>query len=683
MTPYEYFNDQLGVQSKFLVTGRDMDENSIQVIGERGLRHRISKGYIKRLRPNAPNFPMLVSWQTLPPEWHRLLIEKFGEPSKQTKQSWFEKHYQRDTVAFEYFLKYKLQSGHTLPDTVIDEYTNNASVLNTVAKVYSNRYALRRSLRGQVADIWGIVSAECNRFKDIQPHTLPMNAASLRRKLSLYKKEGYQSLIHKNYCNIHARKVDGDVMALLNSMFASQSHKPTATEISRQYDGFLAGYVEVINNVTGELYDPSTFKKLSNTTITNYLSKWINKVGTHTLRSGDRQKWIGRFVPYHSMEAPKYSGSIISIDDRQPPFKMPNDKRPWFYNGVDLASLAITTWVHGTSKDGIILDFYRQMVRNYTEWGLCLPLELEAESSLNSSFKDTFLRPGAMFEHVHISANAARTKRIEPINGILRYEYEKKYPGWIPRHNAKSEPNEPRPGKTPTVPYETIIDYCLRAIWEYNNSEHPEIKGKTRWDVFLDNQAPNLKPTNWRAILPHLGYKTETSCHTGIIRLQSSEFLLGLNGKLAYSEKLISLLDQVEGKDLDIYWIDDNKGKVLKALVYLRGSNCFVCEAVEKPRYVRATAEQTPVDLLAREQISKYAASVTGFINSQKNKIDRVTVNDMRPRVMNTRFEMPGMKKAPSPDFVSAELLPDLPEENDFVFTNNEKSYNKSLSDRY
>ena len=33
-------------------------------------------------------------------------------------------------------------------------------------------------------------------------------------------------------------------------MFAYQADKPTATEVSRQYEGFLTGHVEVINSET-------------------------------------------------------------------------------------------------------------------------------------------------------------------------------------------------------------------------------------------------------------------------------------------------------------------------------------------------------------------------------------------------------------------------------------------------
>lgn len=248
MIPYEYHNDQLGVQARVLVEGRDADDNSLCLISDRALRNRIENNYIKRLRMRGPNTPALVKWDTLPRDWQKMLIEAFGEPQKQVRQSLFERHFVRDSVAIEFYTNYQLQDGKFLPDTVIDEYVLNASVLNTVETIYKKRYELRKSLRGGVVDIWTIVTNECNRFRDIQGHTLPANAASLRRKLKEYQKEGYEALIHGNFCNKSAQKVDNRVKDLLDSMFAYQTDKPTPAKISRQYDGFLSGYVEVINN---------------------------------------------------------------------------------------------------------------------------------------------------------------------------------------------------------------------------------------------------------------------------------------------------------------------------------------------------------------------------------------------------------------------------------------------------
>ena len=78
--PYEYFNNELCIQARFLIDGADATSDSIRLIGGRGLRKRIAKGYVNRVRLNGPNTPMLVSWASLPISWQKLLIESFGDP---------------------------------------------------------------------------------------------------------------------------------------------------------------------------------------------------------------------------------------------------------------------------------------------------------------------------------------------------------------------------------------------------------------------------------------------------------------------------------------------------------------------------------------------------------------------------------------------------------------------------
>ena len=682
MIPYEYHNNQLGVQARVLVEGRDADGNSLQLISGRALRNRIENNYIKRLRAQGPNTPTLVKWDTLPRDWQKLLIETFGEPQRQVKQSLFEKHYYRDGRAIEFYTNYRLTDGKLLPDDVIDEYTLNASVLNTAERIYTRRYELRKSLRGEVRDIWTIVTNECNRFRNIQAHTLPANAASLRRKLKDYKKQGYEALIHGNFCNKSAQKVDDRTISLLNAMFAHQKHKPTATDIARQYESFLSGYVDVTNNITGEIYDPKEFPKLSQATITNYLAKWTNQAGTHTLRSGDRQMWMSKFKPYHSMKRPEFAGSIVSVDDRQPPFWYEKGKRVWMYGGIDLGSGAITTWVFGKTKESLILEFYRQMVRNYTEWGLNLPHELEGEMSGNSQFLNSFLADGSMFQKTHIEANVARAKRIEPYWKPLRYGTEKKREGWIARPHALSESNQAGPHKQIILAYDRIIEECLLDIENWNNAPHAVIKGKTCWEVLTEMQHPDVVPTNWRAFLPTLGYKTQTSCNAGIIKLNNTECLIGEDGQLSFSERLIFLMGQIEGKDLDIYWIDGNNGQLLKALIYLRGTDRCVCEAVAKPVYHRAKLEQKETDMDAREQMSKYVASVQGFINTQRKAIEPVTVIDNTPTTLNNKFQIPGLRKTVTERIEPVEILPDT-DENDDDFNSIATPFNKGSYERF
>lgn len=674
--PYEYHENKLGVQGRFLVTGRDAHPKSLQLIGDRGLRQRIERGQTIRLRVTAENAPMLVSFDSLPYKWQELIVKTWGPAPKLVRQSEFEKLFIRDMDAFNYYSTFRFQDDESLDNTKIDEYTLNASVLNTAERFRDKCYKLRKSLRGEVSPVWSIVTNEINRYKLESGHTLPENEDYLRRIFNKYKKEGYECLISKKHKNVNARKVFDETEQLLNNVFAGMETKPNRAEVYEMYDAFLDGYVEIINESTGELYNPKEFKKLSEATVRNYLSKWSNEIGTHAKRSGDRQKYMQRFKPYHSLKQPEFAGSIISIDDRQPVFEYAKNTRMWFYNGIDLGSEAFTCWVYGKSKEGIIIDFYRQMVRNYAMWGLSLPAELEGESNLNASFKDTFLKEGNMFQFVRIEANNARGKRIEAYYRPLRYKYEKKREGWLARPFALSEANQAGPGPKKIIPYNDIVEGCLSDIERWNNSEHSKIKGMSRWDVFMAMQHPSLRPINYHGILPYLGEKTETSVHAGIIRFRNSEFLLGMDGVIAVGDRLINLMEQAEGRNVDIYWLDDNFGDVLKAHVYI--GNQFICEAVEKPRYNKARIEQTNEDLLNRELMSKYVATIESFGRGQRKQLDNVVVIGERPVTIGNSFQIPGRRKTVMDD-ETAPVLADINDDETEDLIVNETSFKRDF----
>lgn len=207
-------------------------------------------------------------------------------------------------------------------------------------------------------------------------------------------------------------------------MFAHQSWKPDMAEVFRQYDAFLAGYVEIVNVETGEVFDPKEYGKISQRTVSGFLSSWESGVATSRKRTGNRQIRLGMYVPFETLEHPQWAGSIISVDDRQPPFFYAEGKRVWFYCGVDLGSEAITAWVYGKDKEGIISEFYRQMVRNYSRWGMPLPYEVECESNLNSGFSDTFLKAGAMFKTVRTrpTAPVPRDVKVTGVPYVTRWK---------------------------------------------------------------------------------------------------------------------------------------------------------------------------------------------------------------------------------------------------------------------
>lgn len=682
-SPYEYYDNKLGVQGRFIIAGKDAHADSLCLIGVRGLQLKIERGKIVKIRPQAPNTPMLVDFNTLPHKWQEAIVNMWGEAQKMTQKTLFEKNFVRDMEAFRFFSYHKFDDQTSLDRAKVDQYTIDASVLNTIDKIYNMRKKLRAELRGDSRPIWSIITAESLLFKQTIKHNLPENERRLREKFNKFKKESYLSLIHGGHGQANALKVDDIHLQLLNNMFSGLDHKPTYAEVAQTYEGFLSGYVEVINEVTGEIYDPKDFVKLSTATVWNHLSKWENKIGNYLSRSGDRQKYMALFKPYHKLLQPQFAGSIISVDDRNPVFEYEAGKRLWFYNGIDLGSEAFTCWVYGKEKAGIIKEFYRQMVRNYAMWGLSLPAELEGEMNLNSSFTDTFLKEGNMFQYVRIEANNARGKRIEQYYRPLRYNYEKKREGWLARPFALSESNQARTDKKTIIPFEDIVKGCLTDIQTWNNTEHSKIKGMSRWDVFLSMQNPNLRPINYHGILPYLGYNEKSSVNAGIIRFRSEKFLLGMDGVICTGDKLISMMQQVEGKDIDIFYLDDNFGNILKAHIYF--DNRFICEAVPQPGYNRARIEQTKEDLINRELMSKYTNTIESYGRRQKNTLNKLTVIDNRPVTIGNSFQMVDPNGfAPTiyiPNSEPAKILTNIDVEPEFnpALNANSTSFKKSL----
>lgn len=652
--PYFFNNtDKVAVDVAELVPDFWSSQNVISMTISRDR----NKNYgIKALQSGGgKNRKLIIDFDSLP----KHIQEVLGDPRKVDHN--LQNYYKTNSVAVDFYTNFRRPDGSNLLPAEQQRYITNASVLISIIQLREKHTNERIKLGLSLKGLNTFLCDESNSFnlflakRKLPEHNLPTHPVRFKDALNAFEMPfNYNGTVfHFNYLSIvkdvegkrktNPLKVDDNVLAIINGLFTTIKHKPNSTEIHRAYDAFLNGYASVYNETTGEEYNPKEYPKLSESTVKNYLAKWENKAANYKQRSGDRQKYMGQFKTPHQLERPKFAGSIISIDDRNPPFKDLTGKRAWFYNGIDLASECFTVFVYGKTKEGIIKDFYRQMVRNYTEWGLNLPYELEAESALNSSFTNTFLQEGHLFESVRIEANNARGKRIERYFGALRYEVEKKRDGWLARPTAKSETNQANSGDVPMIPYDEIIQNGIEDLFEWNNSPHSQDPSKTRWEYFLENQHPDLTPTNWKAILPYLGYPTQTSCNVGLIKLQGKDRAIAMNGEICLGNDLITALKAIEGKDIDVYWLDDNSGSVLKALAYYQGR--FICEVQEMPKYNRATLERTPEQDKARELQSAYVASVEGFIRQQERSLQRINIIHQPKPAPKNGFFIPGMER--------------------------------------
>jgi hypothetical protein len=582
---------------------------------------------LKRLTLGGNGRKLLVDFDTLP----RDIQEFLGDPRKADNP--LEKYFNVKHECIEYYSTFK-RLGKYLEPGEQEKYVINATVIEAALEYLpiwkANRISLGGSTKGAHQNLLNEV-VDFNKWLQANQgvtHSLPGNLRTFKKALTEFEDKNYYSIIRdpEGKTAQNARKVDERVFTIIEGLFIDIETKPNQTDIARSYTSFKKGEITVYNEETGEQYNPDEFPVLSNATISAYLAKWESTVATHKKRAGNRQLYINKFVPHAQMELPKYAGSLITVDDRQPPFWYEKGKRMWFYVGFDAASRCVTTFVYGKSKEGIIMDFYRQMVRDYAELGFGLPYEIECESSLNSSFKDSFLKPGRMFSEVKIESNNARSKYAERLIGELR-QIEKKSPGWIARPHAKAESNQMAPGKTKIIPYDQLAQLRIADIQKMRDMPHPDKPEMTRWEYFLNYQHDALKPINWTAILPHLGLYEETSCEGGFIKLQYEKRAIAENGSILKGDELINKFKQIEGKKLDVYWLDGNNGEVLKALAFYKGR--LVCEVLPFPKFVRAKLEQTEEDRKAIAIQKAYINTVTGFAKDRTETFEKISIGQI------------------------------------------------------
>lgn len=680
-------DDILVVTKEELVPGYFRNDNHLLVTLN---RYKDKPFGLKRYsRGGGRGNKLLILFDSLP----KTIQDSIGDPRQ--LEHILLRYFAIDDEAVTYYDEYSDEAGGLDPEKK-EEYILNASVLNAVialreARIIEWQGKGRRSMAGLNRTLYADYSTfgEVMQRKFGKTHNLPDSEARFLDKLRKYeagsREDGYFSFINKNRGNRNAGLRTERARILLESMFAHQSHKPTPAEVHQQYEAFLSGYVEVINNETGEIINPKEYGKLSQRSVSGFLNSWDSAVATSRKRTGNRQIRLTNFVPFETIEHPKFAGSIISVDDRQPPFFYAKGQRMWFYLGVDLGSEAITTFVYGTDKEGIILEFYRQMVRNYAEWNLPLPNEIECESNLNASYRDSFLKDGSMFKRVRIEANSARSKRCEGYWRPIRYQLEKKDIGWLARPFARSEANQIGTGKEVIVPYDQLVESSLRHIETFNNMENSIYKGKSRWEVFLENQNPdNKNKINWRGILLTLGRKTETSVSlAGQIRFNNSVYMLGDGGTLVTGEKLIGYMQILAGKEIDIYWLDGNNGNVLCSLICLRGQQRIICEAVKQPVTARASIEETPQMKKNRELVARYRNTLEGYSQRRYHEMDKVTVIDHRSVTLNNKFQIPGLKRYEAEALMDVEVLDEEEQEVEYELNPVQTAFEDSLYNRF
>ncbi len=591
------------------------------------------RGYLKTRGRACFSKSVEIIWDSMRERRKKVLREAGYDPNSRVINR-FEQHIQHDHAAYAFLSSYIKPDGSTLQPDEIDKYYANACVLNAVISVYNMRVGMRRKCGGNTRDVLAeiieSVHAMSEDAKARWPRRLPKNRRRFKQKLNEYKEKGYEALIPGYLGNQNRRRVNDTIEQLIVSIYCMEN-APFGEWVTDYYNAFIGGKMTIPDaEKTGEILNPANFvdkngKKilLAPSTIRFYLKK--NEVLIDSIRNNRIDHITGK-SPYNNRKLPDYSCSKVSMDDRTLPRRTLDGQKVNCYFAVDVKSSAWIGYTHVvrplTVED--VYDTFRNMYNNLLLNGLMWPGEIEVEHFLMESIEDDLNR---MFAEVTFCPSGlSRSKRAEHAVRSKKYSDEKRYQTGVgrwyltPAYKTKSE-NKDEDYKEERLPAEAIIADDIESINRHNNTLHPDQKkypGKTRWQVLVENQNPNLAPPQAHLLLRYLGKEAKTS-------ITNSTFVRVLYNK--YSIESYDLLKRLKPGNYEVraryVACEDNEIDE----VHLYQDDKYIGKAIKVERYQEAKVERTEKDEQIRLEQDKLQKKFHKMVKDEKaSKYKKVAV---------------------------------------------------------
>lgn len=602
----------------------------------------------------------LVSVDSLPDKYKKLVEQKYGSMDVEILRNWFASHWEVDDAARSFYSRYRLASGKPLEMEQQQEYTLNASALQSVIRLM-NDVKMKRAVMQNNKIRWEEMAGAISFFQKEFGHTLPLSVNRFKAKVKDFQEKGYISLISRKFGNQNTRLVSVQIENLLLSL-ATQPNKPWNKNVWEMYNMFIAGELTVCNPETGEIFNPAEFVdkkgnpiKLSQSTINNYLNQPKNQV----LINSKLMSWstfMHNERPHVHRHAPEFSFSKISFDDRDLPRKLKDTKqRPKAYYAYDVASQCVVGFAYNRNKNvDLVVDCFRDMFRLMERNGWNCPAQVEVENHLMSQWKDSFLKAGTMFPFVRFCAPLnSQEKFAEPLNGAKKRSVEHKNHLGIGRFYAKNEKYRAESKKISDeyndtyeekqyYTWDQLIQEDMNDVYEFNHSLHPNQKkypGMTRWQVLESNMNPTLQPVDKAILYRFIGEHVKTSIRrNSYCRVNSTDLWLS-------SPEVLDRLAPNNNK-VDAYYLTDEEGNMGDVYIYQNG--VLLDKLSNVGTFNTAEAEQTEADKLIMTNQNKLISQFDAMTKKEAiapvvviktetaNKIAKATAKPVRVETLET-----------------------------------------------
>lgn len=608
------------------------------------------------------NAPLIDLTSIRRPERRAMIEAKYGpieeaEPEAQMKA-------EVDTEARAYYTSYRKGDGSPLEPKLVEQYTNRASLLETLRKRLESQQAERAKLGRKVkmgewyqeAMKW--YNEEIGKMGGLQPKSATarkeqfQNARSFERVFKAYCNEGYGSVVSGRLGNDSARKVSVKAENLIVALWRTNG-KPFKERVWELYMEFVTGDRELYDKETGEVFSPDDFRhkgrtlELSQATVWAYVSQAMNTTAVYADRNGNFA-YQNTLRPKHVRKVGNWSLSKISMDDVALSRQTWDGKWVYKYIAVDVLSgyYFRPSYVVGKPGRKEVVECFRNMFRELTERGLPMPGELEVEHHLMEDIEWL----NELFPFVRFCASATE-KRAEHNIRALKYGAAKDAGHtngrWYARSEAYSSTRKKVDGDyelgtselgcAKRLTAEQIIADDLADIERHNTELHKRQKtfpGMTRRDVLVQRVNPELKPVEERYLLHYIGERTDTSIvNNNRLQVKGEQFELtdfACIGRLKPNSKRV-----------EAYWMPcGSDGRIER--VYLWQGETYIGEAenMERWRYNEFAAERTDADREAMLHQQKRVAKFDKMVRERRAELPKVGMATVDAEVLEAPVEI-------------------------------------------
>lgn len=226
----QYYNNILAVEASFLVEH--------EVMSKAMYKKMQARRDIRVIRRGCRGTGALVAYDSMPERFRRKVEAIIRDPRKAAQLNEIETMIEHSASASAYFGGYTTDGERHLPAEKRREYYADAIVLDAVNNLINQRSGKRRALGHAASRMWDTIAEEVQDIdRSKYPHDLPSNPRSLERKMKSYLKDGYETLIHKNYLGkSNATKIDTEDKEMILGTLASDPRNLDNEKVARLYN---------------------------------------------------------------------------------------------------------------------------------------------------------------------------------------------------------------------------------------------------------------------------------------------------------------------------------------------------------------------------------------------------------------------------------------------------------------